>query len=358
MKRHALLLTAACLFHQQHAQAQTDRVIGGSTAENGQFPWMVEMLFLNNEHLCGGTLIHPSWVLTAGHCAIIAEDADMRLVANSIVNILGSAGPDAEELVPDLVVYHPDYDGENGPDLALIRLAQAATTAPVPMLEPAVANDLVGGDSALVLGWGTADTATGAMADTLRFATVGLVDFETCEAMYQSASYDFFGFNGTPGLICAGSLAGGSLAGTGNGDSGGPLLVMHQGQLQQVGVVYGGEGAHVTEAYPGIFTTIAHNWAWIQSVIGNTSTNTLAPVAELPIIRSLPEHLSVVFSELPRTGVRMELLGTDGRVLATTGLHHDTELVLTWPTGHPVYLLRISDRNGSSILARVVVRPA
>jgi len=60
MKQCALLLTAACLFHQQDLLAQTDRVIGGTTAENGQFPWMVEMLFLNDEHLCGGTLIHPS----------------------------------------------------------------------------------------------------------------------------------------------------------------------------------------------------------------------------------------------------------------------------------------------------------
>jgi len=279
------------------------------------------------------------------------------LIANSIMNIPGSAGPGAEELLPDLIVYHPDYDGENGPDLALIRLAQPAATATVPMLAPILVDQLVSGDSALVLGWGTADTATGAMADTLRFATVGLVDFETCEALYQSASYDFFGYNGTPGLICAGSLAGAPLTGTGNGDSGGPLLVMHQGQLHQVGVVYGGEGAHVTEQYPGIFTTIAHNWSWIQSVIGTTSTNTLAPSNASPVIRALPEQLSVTFAALPKSPVRMELFGTDGRILVDSGFKQVMELELPWPAGHPMYLLRITDANGTPLLARVVVRP-
>ena len=55
------------------AHAQEHRIVGGSHAMEGEYPWMVEMLFLENEHLCGATLIHPEWVLTAGHCALVGD---------------------------------------------------------------------------------------------------------------------------------------------------------------------------------------------------------------------------------------------------------------------------------------------
>src|SRR4051794_28972095 len=43
------------------------KIINGSTAEHGNYPWIVSLL-LNNRHHCGGSLIRPNWVLTAAHC--------------------------------------------------------------------------------------------------------------------------------------------------------------------------------------------------------------------------------------------------------------------------------------------------
>ena len=48
----------------------SSRVVNGVTAKKNNWPWMVhlKMSGLTGSSTCGGTLIHPQYVLTAAHC--------------------------------------------------------------------------------------------------------------------------------------------------------------------------------------------------------------------------------------------------------------------------------------------------
>lgn len=44
------------------------RIVGGYTAEEGQFPYMASLRLPQNFHTCGGSILDEYWILTAAHC--------------------------------------------------------------------------------------------------------------------------------------------------------------------------------------------------------------------------------------------------------------------------------------------------
>ena len=44
------------------------RVISGTSAQAGRWPWQAEIYTWHNSHLCGGALISSKWILSAAHC--------------------------------------------------------------------------------------------------------------------------------------------------------------------------------------------------------------------------------------------------------------------------------------------------
>eukprot|EP00794_Sanderia_malayensis_P015873 gene15873-17472_t len=48
-------------------EVQQSRVIAGTTATKGSWPWQILMLF-NGRTMCGGSIVAPNWIVTAAHC--------------------------------------------------------------------------------------------------------------------------------------------------------------------------------------------------------------------------------------------------------------------------------------------------
>jgi hypothetical protein len=96
------------------------RIIGGREADPGRWPWQIVILNKYREAFCGGTLIHPRWVLTASHC--VRKHLIVRVGEHDLVIHEGS---ETEYIVRRTIV-HPDYNRDTvDNDVALLELPEA-----------------------------------------------------------------------------------------------------------------------------------------------------------------------------------------------------------------------------------------
>ena len=109
------------------ATAAGGRVIGGTDATAGEWPWQAKLETKDSGFNCGGSLIAPAWVMTAAHC-IADKDPGMYSVTLGDLNREKSDGTEQKFSVKRVVV-HPKY---NMPvpvnnDIALLELTRPAT---------------------------------------------------------------------------------------------------------------------------------------------------------------------------------------------------------------------------------------
>src|SRR5262245_21664150 len=268
------------------------RVVGGTLAAEGAWPWQVAIYFKQPDGTfmlgCGGSIVNPRWVLSAAHCFLRRSDATLR-VASDVLVVEGTnqidlarrrEGGKGRAIDVKRIVMHERYDAQtSGNDIALLELVAPAKSRSVPLTGSSESQLEAANRTGIVTGWGTMRPlriiggqpidvltnqpvrpgAPGYFTNRLMEVEIPLVDRETCQQAYPDRKID-------ERHICAGLKEGGK--DSCQGDSGGPLITSDDhGGFRQIGIVSGGRSCGLPNSY-GINTRVAAFETWIKSTIG------------------------------------------------------------------------------------------
>ncbi|TKS74967.1 Chymotrypsin-like elastase family member 3B [Collichthys lucidus] len=219
-------------------EPSVSRVVNGVDARPYSWPWQISLQYLSGStyrHTCGGTLLTPEWVMTAGHC-------------------IGSV---------ERIVVHPHWDDNClscGNDIAMIKLASPVdlNDKVQPSCLPESGQIVPNNDPCYITGWGRLYSG-GPIASKLQQALLPVVGHSICSRS------DWWGSTVKTTMVCAG----GDIRSGCHGDSGGPLNCRGgdgRWYVQGVTSFVSSRGCN-TPLKPTVFTRTSSFTKWISDTL-------------------------------------------------------------------------------------------
>ncbi|XP_055344081.1 trypsin 5G1-like [Paramacrobiotus metropolitanus] len=266
------------------------RIVGGQPAEPGSHPWIVGLVMYYGrgyeaQQFCGGSIIAPNVILTAGHCVADFSDEDMirsvRVVPGGNSNLAAASHDERNLFEIRAVRRHSQYDnppGTTNNDVALLILRTSipltgnVQAVCLPSFDPTekgrAANIdsqtgkpvvVVAGFGHLTEGGGGIKGSVGSGSDQLMHV---FLDFQTPAECKAGLNRNGMYFDPKT-MLCAGFPEG--RKDSCQGDSGGPLVMKTKDQQWNlVGVVSFGAGCAQGGGAYGVYANVRNYVNWIQ----------------------------------------------------------------------------------------------
>ena len=268
-----IMIFSIVLLSSVWASSQT-RIINGTEVSSLNTEWKtITALKWRGKAYCAGTLIAPTWVLTAAHCLVDSSNHVYTVASGDTVGIGSYNINTLVSYIPKRFIIHPSYTAStNDNDIGLVELQTAVTG--ISPIDYDTSHSLATNTQTKVAGWGNMSTSpysfNNVFPSNLMEARVPIVSTSLCNSS--------FSYNGTitSNMICAGYMK--STKDSCQGDSGGPLIVNNT----LVGIVSWGNGC-ARDNFPGVYTKIQNYKVWIESYVPYkvSKTAVLIPIITL-----------------------------------------------------------------------------
>ncbi|XP_068686247.1 transmembrane protease serine 9-like isoform X2 [Montipora foliosa] len=256
--------------------SQIARIVGGREAQPNSWPWQVDILRNGTAHLCGGSLIAPSWIVTSAHCFYLYNNPSQWQVRVGEHNESIYEGFE-ERIDIENITVHPgfrlgSYSNPGDYDIAIIKLKRPAVfhKRVHSICLPDMETSFPAGKSCFTTGWGRQNESAAEYSDVLREVEVNLVSKEVCNSnsSYQGIINERY--------LCAGFQEGGRDACF--GDSSAPLACqIENGSYVLTGVVSWGVGCARENNY-GVYLDVRFMLPFIESTLYGYPSCGLRPV--------------------------------------------------------------------------------
>ncbi|XP_018800584.1 PREDICTED: serine protease SP24D-like [Bactrocera latifrons] len=183
----------------------TPRILSGSDALPGQFPYVVSVR-VGGQHICGGTIISQKSVLTAAHCVYSLLPHFLTVQAGSVNRTGGGVVVNVTQ-----VLSHPNFLDYNN-DIAILKLETALPYSnliqPIPVATIEVPDDV----GVNIAGWGRSGEHN-VQPEILKYSrALRTISNEECARDIATVS---------PSILCLAKNSGNGICG---GDAGGPAV--------------------------------------------------------------------------------------------------------------------------------------